>query len=183
MKEIVHNLIYEPWPWYIGGPLIGLFVIALILLEKKQLGISSSNQFICAKISPIKLDYFNKPEKNRWQFFFVIGLVLGGIIIHQLVPTYEIAITEGAQSKLSEIGVQSQAGFVPKELYNFQPASIAYLLIGGIFLGFGARYANGCTAGHAIMGISQLAPSSIISTVCFFIGGLLSTYFIIPLLL
>jgi Na+/H+ antiporter NhaA len=78
MNEVIEKIIYAPWPWWVGGPLIGIFVIALLLIEGKQLGISSSYQYVCAKLSPIKLDYFKDPEKIAWQFWFAIGLVLGG---------------------------------------------------------------------------------------------------------
>lgn len=180
MNKLINKIIYEPWPWWVGGPLIGLFVLVLLLSEKKQLGISSSYQYICAKVSPWTLDYFKNPDKNKWQFFFIIGLVLGGAVVFYVVPTYSVAISSNTINDLSAIGVEPQAGFAPAELYNFSAGSVLVLGLGGIFLGFGARYANGCTAGHAIMGCAQLAPASIISTICFFIGGLAATYLIVP---
>lgn len=183
MNQIIKDLINDPWPWWVGGPLIGLFVIVLLLVEKKQLGISSSYQYICAKVSPLKLDYFKDPGKNAWQFYFIIGVVLGGVIISSAIPAYQVAISDETVSTLENIGVTQQAGFAPAEIYNFSSSSLIILGLGGLFLGFGARYANGCTAGHAIMGCAQLAPSSIITTVFFFVGGLLATYFIIPLIL
>lgn len=182
MKELLNNIIYEPLPWYVGGPLIGLFVLVLLLVERKQLGISSSYNFICAKLSPVKLDYFKDITRARWQFYFVIGLVLGGTLIYFVNPVYEIGISEASLLSLQSLGIEQQKGFVPVELYNLSTSSVFLLLAGGIFLGFGARYANGCTAGHAIMGVSQLAPSSIITTICFFIGGLIATHFILPLI-
>lgn len=182
MTELLNKMIYEPWPWWVGGPLIGFFVIALLLLEKKQLGISSSYQYICAKLSPIDLDYFRQPEKSAWQFWFVIGLVIGGVIIQLTVPSYHVEISTESLATLDAIGIHKQDGFVPVELYQFSTLSIGILAIGGLLIGFGARYANGCTAGHAIMGCAQASPSSIIATICFFIGGLLATHFIIPFL-
>lgn len=182
MKELVNEIIYSPWPWWVGGPLIGVFVIVLLLIERKPLGISSSYQYICSKLSPISLDYFKNPEKNAWQFFFVIGLIVGGGLLFYLNPAYEVGISPETVQTLNSIGVEQQVGFAPAELYNFSGSSLVYLGIGGLFLGFGARYADGCTAGHAIMGCAQLAPASILSTVFFFVGGLISTYFIIPLL-
>lgn len=182
MKEIFNSILYGPWPWYVGGPLIGVFVLLLLVIEKKQLGISSSYNFICAKLSPLKLDYLKDISRARWQFYFVIGLVLGGVVIFYLNPSYVVEISDESVATLSTLGIEKQAGFVPKELYNLSSGSVIWLLIGGLFLGFGARYANGCTAGHAIMGVSQLAPASIIATVCFFIGGLIATHFVLPLI-
>lgn len=182
MKDLIHQFIYEPWPWWIGGPLIGLFVISLILIEGKQLGISSSYQYVCAKISPWKLDYFKDPVKMAWQFWFVIGLMLGGFLLHLMIPPYQIEIAETSVKTLGSIGISEQVGFAPAELYEFTFKSIVILIAGGITIGFGARYANGCTAGHAIMGCAQLSPASIVSTICFFVGGLFATYFIVPYL-
>jgi len=184
MKEFFKDIIYEPWPWWVGGPLIGLFVIALVLLERKQLGISSSFQYVCAKISPFKLDYFKDTTKSVWQFWFVIGLVLGGLFLYNLIPDYEIGISNETVSTLEKLEISKQNGYVPAEVYNVNSVSnILVLLFGGLMIGFGARYANGCTAGHAIMGCALMSPASIVATACFFVGGLLATYFILPILI
>jgi len=180
MYQILKNIIFEPWPWWIGGPLIGLFVIALLLLERKQLGISSSYQFVCAKVSPFKLDYFKNPKKSQWQFWFVSGMVLGGVLLSFLIGDVNVSVSRDTVATLNEIGVTDLGGYVPVELYNSSSESLLILLIGGLFIGFGARYANGCTAGHAIMGCAQLSVASIIATVCFFTGGIIATYLIIP---
>jgi uncharacterized membrane protein YedE/YeeE len=173
-------LLNEPWPWYIGGPAIGIFVTLLLLIESKQLGISSSFPFVCSKISPIKFDYFNNQDKNAWQFWFTVGLVIAGYVIGISSTSYQIDISLDTIEKLSYIGIAPQEGFVPYELFQFNTKSMILLGIGGLCIGFGARYANGCTAGHAIMGFAQFAPASILATICFFIGGLLATYFILP---
>lgn len=177
---MLEALIYEPWPWYIGGPAIGLFVTFLLLIESKQLGISSSFPFICSKISPIPFDYFKNQEKNAWQFWFTIGLILAGFIVALSLSPYQVAISEETRQTLFALGISEQYGYVPLELFQINFKSIILLGLGGVFIGFGARYANGCTAGHAIMGFSQFAPASILATICFFLGGLLATYFILP---
>ncbi|MCB9224082.1 MAG: YeeE/YedE family protein [Crocinitomicaceae bacterium] len=183
MNQLYDIIFVKPWPWWVGGPLIGIFVILLLIIERKQLGISSSYQYICAKVSPWKLDYFKEPEKNAWQFFFILGVIAGGAILSFLTPAYEIGISEETIVTLDQIGIHEQKGFAPAEIYNFSTSSLLVIGLGGVLLGFGARYANGCTAGHAIMGCAQLAPSSIITTIGFFVGGLLATYLIIPLIL
>lgn len=177
MNNLLNQLIYEPWPWYIGGPLIGLFVISLLLIEKKSLGVSSSFDEIC------QIGSKTKTSTSAWQITFVIGLILGGSIIYLVNDTsYTITISEGAKTKLSTYGVSNFEGYVPSQLFNFESVNIFILSIGGLLIGFGARYAGGCTAGHSIMGIALLAGSSIITTVGFFIGGLASTYLLIPYL-
>ena len=100
-----------------------------------------------------------------------------------VVPVYQIDISPNTVSDLEGLGIEQQLGYVPAELYSIgSAANIFVLLTGGFFIGFGARYANGCTAGHAIMGCALLSPASIISTACFFLGGLIATYLIIPLI-
>lgn len=156
-----------PLAWYIAGPLIGLIVPVLLILNEKQFGVSSSYRFLGSFILP-KISYFNyKKLQDQGQVHFAIGLVLAGSIVTQFVDltvretTYEYQCT--AQG-----------------IYGLDKAWI--YLLGGVFVGFGARYANGCTAGHCIMGVSQFAKSSILATLAFFIGGLIATYLINPYL-
>ena len=127
--------------------------------------------------------HFKNVEKTYWQIWFSAGLVLGGVIVFLLVPVYQVDISSETIQTLEGLNVVPQKGLVPLELYSFDLSSILVLLAGGIFIGFGARYANGCTAGHAIMGCAQLSKASIISTVFFFVGGLIATYLILPVLL
>lgn len=183
MEKIYQLVVIEPWPWWVGGPLIGAFVIALLLLERKQLGISSSFQGICSSLSPIKFDYFKNVEKTYWQIWFAAGLILGGLVIFYIVPVYQVDVSDETWVTLSDLSINEQLGYVPAELYGSNIQSLFILFVGGLSIGFGARYANGCTAGHAIMGCAQLSTASIISTVCFFIGGLVATYFILPFIL
>lgn len=183
MNELLNQLIYESWPWYIGGPLIGIFAITVLLLERKTLGVSSSFEQFCAVAIPAG-EKRNFILKDTWQIWFVFGMVLGGFVLYTSGLTVEsIAISADTKAVLTEQGLTDLSGYAPKELYTFAFPQAIILVIGGFIIGFGARYAGGCTAGHSIMGIAQLAPSSIISTVGFFVGGLISTYFIVPQIL
>ncbi len=184
MKEILDVILYDPWPWWVGGPLIGLFAITLVLIEDKQLGISSSYQFLCAKLLPWKNEYLNQNLKSiSWQFFFVAGMISGGFFLSiLLVDSISVNISPAAESKLRETGLTDFSGIVPPELYGFSLKNVLILLLGGVAIGFGSRYANGCTAGHAITGCALLAPSSLIATSCFFVGGIAATYLILPYL-
>jgi uncharacterized membrane protein YedE/YeeE len=160
----------EPLAWYIAGPLIGLVVPILLILKEKQFGISSNYRFILSKFTK-KPAYFNyNNSTDGWQFSFAIGLVIVGIF-YQL-SGYDI----NGIAKLNKIDTY----IATTEFYNLKNWAIFFF--GGILIGFGARWSNGCTAGHCIMGMSQLSKTSFIATIAFFIGGLIATYFIIPYL-
>ncbi len=150
--------IFEPWPWYIAGPLIGLTVPLLLLLANKQLGISSSFRHIGAICTPrAKFPYLrNYSWRERgWNLIFVAGIVIGAFIASRFLSAAPVAmLPEGAETA----------------------SGLIKLAIGGVLVGFGTRYADGCTSGHTIMGISMLNPASIVATVFFFVGGLITTY-------
>jgi uncharacterized membrane protein YedE/YeeE len=147
-----------PWPWWVSGLLIGLTVPLLYLLAGKWFGISTSLQqmgAMCAPHSP--LDYLRQHDRlaHRWTLFFVAGIALGGYL--------------GAHWLSAE-----PIRFLPD---SFQSTSGVLKLLGGGFLvGFGARYAGGCTSGHSITGIANLNWVSLLATVCFFAGGLAVTW-------
>ena len=157
------DLIFNHWAWYIAGPLIGLFVPLLLVFRNQQFGISSSFTHLCALILPDNkrdhLDYSFK--KHGWKFNFVIGIFLGGFI---------------AVTFLSD----SPQAFLPREYFSFK--GYLYLFLGGLCIGFGTRYANGCTSGHAITGLSLLNPASLKATLAFFSGGAIFTFLIVHLL-
>ena len=156
--------IWQPWPWYISGPLIGLVVPALLLLSGKNFGVSTSFQHIGSMCSPgATLPYLTGYDwrGNQWRLVFVLGIILGAFF--------------GA-TLLSDTPIQ----FFPDHYYSWGGA-IA-LLFGGLLVGFGARYAGGCTSGHGIMGLANLRWVSLAATISFFIGGLLMTHVILPLL-
>ncbi|WP_347921853.1 YeeE/YedE thiosulfate transporter family protein [Pontimicrobium sp. SW4] len=183
------NFILEPWPWYVGGPLITLVMFFLYYFGKK-FGISSSLESICAMGGAGKIhEHFNFGwKKSKWNLMFIIGTVIGGYIAFQfMTPNQAIALNPQTISDLSEIGFQNAGEqFLPEELFGLDALlSIkggVILVIGGILVGFGARYAGGCTSGHAITGLSNLELPSLIAVIGFFIGGLVMTWLILPLL-
>ena len=159
----------EPLAWYIAGPLIGLIVPALLILKEKQFGISSSYRFLISGITK-KPGYFNyNREQDAWQFYFVIGLILTGVF-------YGL---NGYDMNELKTTVGSVKFYAPTSGF-YDLSNWTIFLIGGVLIGFGSRYSNGCTAGHCIMGMSQFSKTSFIATIGFFIGGLIATYFIIP---
>lgn len=183
------ELIKQPWVWYIAGPLIGLTVPALLLLGNKSFGISSSLRHVCAACLPANIPFFQYDwKKEVWNLFFVAGIFLGGIIAAQfLANTQPIQINPALAAELSGYGLTETTGLVPNQLFSWSNLltikGFIMMVVGGFLVGFGTRYAGGCTSGHAIMGLSTLQWPSLIATCCFMIGGFLMANFILPLIL
>ena len=84
------EFILEPWPWYVAGPLIGLFVPLLLIFGNKNFGISSSLRHICAMCVPMDIKYFKYDWKSeKWNLFYVAGVLLGGLIASQFLMSSE----------------------------------------------------------------------------------------------
>ena len=183
------SFLQQPWTWYVAGILIGLTVPALLLLGNKQFGISSSLQHICAACLPSNKPYFNYNWRNeKWSLFFVGGIVLGGFIAATLLQNPEpIAISPNTKADLMALGITDFKGLLPTDLFNFQSLftfrGFMCMVFGGFLVGFGTRYAGGCTSGHSITGLANLQVASLVATICFMIGGFLATHFLLPLLL
>ncbi len=184
------DLLLSSWPWYVAGPLIGLFVPLLLVLTGKAFGVSSSLKHTCAATVPGTADYFDYDWKadGLWNLIFVVGLLLGGVLAVQFLggggPTGMSAATK---ADLQALGLTDFSGLVPPELFSWSslatvPGFVA-IVIGGFLVGFGARYAGGCTSGHAITGLATFQWPSLIAVIGFFIGGLVATYVGLPLLL
>ena len=185
----MNTFLYEPWPWYIAGPLIGLMVPLLLLLANKPFGISSSLRHICAACMPGKISFFRYDwKKKRWNLVFVAGIFLGGWLASFFTASSEpVQITAETTRQLKALGVEEFNGLMPADIFSwsnlFTPQGLIFMVVGGFLVGFGARYAGGCTSGHAIMGLSYLQWPSLIAVIGFFIGGLIVTHFVLPLLL
>ena len=183
------EIIKEPWPWYIAGPLIGLTVPALLIMGNKSFGISSSLRHICAACIPANVNFFRYDwKKEAWNLFFVLGIFLGGMIAaHFLVNPNEIAVHPNLKAELAGYGITDYSNLVPVQLMNFESLltfrGFITMVVGGFLVGFGTRYAGGCTSGHAIMGLSNLQWPSLVATICFMIGGFLMSNVILPLIL
>ncbi len=152
------NWIFELWSWYIAGPIIGLFVPALLIGVNKMLGISSAFEQLCMMVMPKeKRSIFNfNWKESGWKVYFVVGIMLGAYIATKFLSTTDVP-------------------FLPQHYYSW--TGFLTLFIGGILVGFGTRYANGCTSGHSIFGLSILSSASLKATVSFFAGGLIYTFF------
>nr|WP_313114992.1 YeeE/YedE thiosulfate transporter family protein [Aequorivita sp. F6058] len=183
------NLIYDPWPWYIGGPLIALVMFVLLYLGK-QFGMSSNLRTACSALGAGKAADFFKFDwrTQRWNLMVVLGAIIGGFIASNFMSDNIVTINpEIAQQLADDYNITSaNEAYLPTEIFNMerisQPKNILILLIGGLLVGFGARYAGGCTSGHAISGLSNLQLPSLIAVVGFFIGGLVMIHLIYPLI-
>ncbi|MFN9111313.1 MAG: YeeE/YedE family protein, partial [Bacteroidota bacterium] len=175
-----------PWPWYVSGPIIGLTVPLLLIIGNKMLGISSSLRHTCAAVAPFNIQFLKYNWKAEiWNLFFVGGILIGGFIGGVLLSNPNaVDISTSTIQDIKSLGVNSFDGLLPSDIFNwdslFTLKGFIIIVIGGFLIGFGSRYAGGCTSGHAIMGLSSLQWPSLIAVIFFFIGGLLMTHFIAP---
>ena len=183
------ELIKQPWPWYVAGPLIGLTVPTLLILGNKSFGISSSLRHICAACIPANIPFFKYDwKKELWNLFFVFGILVGGFLATQYLSNHQaILISTNLQTELSKYGVDNYSNIIPEQLFNwtnlFTLQGFFLMIVGGFLVGFGTRYAGGCTSGHAIMGLSNLQFPSLVATCCFMLGGFIMANLILPYIL
>lgn len=186
------EFISQPWHWAVSGVMI-VVVMFLLLWFGGEFGVSANLRTLCAiGGAGKKYKFFDFNWKSQvWNLVFIGGAVIGGFIAsHYLQSPEPVAISESTQTYLESVGVQTPqsisegAGFVPSEVFDlanlFTLKSLIILVIGGFLVGFGTRYAGGCTSGHAISGLSNLQLPSLIAVIGFFIGGLIMTHFILP---
>lgn len=182
MREFIMN----PWPWWFSGLLISL-VMLFLLFFGKSFGVSSNLRTICSIAGAgKKVDFFRFDWKNQvWNLVFLTGAVIGGYIAHHfLTIDSTVELSPKTVSELKELGFEKPTSNQPSELFAlealFTAKGFAILALGGLLVGFGTRYAGGCTSGHAISGLSNLQAPSLIAVIGFFIGGLLMTYILFP---
>lgn len=181
--------IKQPWPWYVAGPLIGLTVPVLLIMGNKSFGVSSSLRHICAACIPANVKFFKYDWKREsWNLFFVFGIFLGGIIAANFLSNPDpIQLNTKLAAELAGYGITDFSGMVPKQLFSWEALlsvrGLLMMVFGGLLVGFGTRYAGGCTSGHSIMGLSTLQWPSFVATCCFMIGGFIMANLILPFIL
>ena len=182
------DFLTQPWPWYIAGPLIGLIVPALLLFGNKAFGVSSSFRHICAACVPAGIPFFSYDwKKESWNLFFSGGIVLGAAIVWFVFKHQHGPFNEHLIRQLQQHGISKQTAFLPHEIFNWQQLftlkGFIMMVGGGFLVGFGTRYAGGCTSGHGIMGLSNLQWPSLVATICFMSGGYLMANLLLPFIL
>jgi uncharacterized membrane protein YedE/YeeE len=182
------ELIQQPWAWYVSGAAIAA-IMFLLLFFGGSFGFSSNLRTICAACGAgNKTDFFKFDWKAQlWNLVFLLGAIIGGFIASQYLSTdAPVQISNNTINDLSKLGFAAPTGLQPTELFSWEAfftiKGFSILAIGGLLIGFGTRYAGGCTSGHAISGLSNLQWPSLIAVIGFFIGGLIMTFLIFPLI-
>jgi uncharacterized membrane protein YedE/YeeE len=164
-------------------------VPTLLIFGNKTFGISSSLRHVCAACIPAKVPFFQYDwKKEIWNLFFVFGVFIGGIVTALYLKTEQpIVVDPNLVNELSGYGITEINGLVPEQLFGWGSLGtvrgIIMMVVGGFFVGFGTRYAGGCTSGHAIMGLSNLQLPSLIATISFMAGGFIMANLILPFIL
>ena len=177
-----------PWPWYVGGPLIGLFVPLLLVLGNKQLGLSGSLRAICAAAAPGRVEFFRYDWKasGLWNIVLATGLLLGAGVAVAFTGVPTPNVSPATHAALTKLGLDTVSGLVPTEIFSwralFTVRGAVFMLGGGFLVGFGASYAGGCTSGHGVMGLAARQVASLIAVCGIFAGGVLATFVVLPLL-
>lgn len=182
------ELISEPWSWYFSGFMIALIMITLIYFGN-SFGFSSNLRTICAACGAgKKVDFFNYNWKaQRWNLLFLVGAILGGVISATVLRTDQaVDLSAATISDLKKLNIQFDGLLNPGQLFGldflFSVKGFLILLFGGFMVGFGTRWAGGCTSGHGISGLSNLQLPSLIAVIGFFAGGLIMTHLLFPLI-
>ena len=182
------EFISQPWTWWVSGIIIASTMF-LLLFFGQSFGFSSNLRTICAAAGGGKfVKFFDFNWRSQlWNMVFLVGAILGGFIAKQFLSDgAPVAISENTISDLAKLGVSAPTSAQPNELFSmealFSLKGFFILALGGLMVGFGSRYAGGCTSGHAISGLSDLQLPSLIAVIGFFIGGLLMTFVLLPLI-
>ena len=184
----IFNVLRQPWPWYVAGPIIGLSVPLLLVAGNKLLGISGTLRQVCAMCFPANISFLKYNWKDQmWNLFFAAGLLLGGFIGGVLLRSSSIPpISDATIKALSIMGITYKQPLLPAEIFSWSHLFSwrnLLIVVGGSFLvGFGTRYAGGCTSGHGIAGLSTFQWPSLVAVALFFASGILTANFLLPLL-
>ena len=185
----MRDLLRQPWPWYVTGPLVGLVAVGLLAIGNKPFGVSSNLRHICAACLPGHVAYFKYDWRRdgRWNLVFILGVVAGGFVGGVLLANpHPVAITPAAVTSLAKLGIHDFSGLVPRELFTLQmlltPRGFFLFIGGGFLIGFGTAYAGGCTSGHGITGLADLQLPSLLTVISFFAAGAAASFFVLPLL-
>lgn len=180
------TLLTQSWSWWFSGLVIS-FIMFLLLFFGKTFGFSSNLRTICAACGAgdsVKFFNFNW-KAQTWNLVFLLGAIVGGFIAGNFMNSGAPAdISANTIQDLSKLGFNAPASMQPEEIFHIDSLmslkGFLILSLGGLMVGFGSRYAGGCTSGHAISGLSNLQVPSLIAVIGFFIGGLVMTHVFFP---
>ena len=183
------DFLSQPWHWSISGIMI-VVVMFLLMYLGQRFGISTSFQAMCSAAGAGKsCSYFDYNWKSQaWLLWFVVGSIVGGGIASSFIADPNVLdLSSSTVADLSALGIAAPSGdLYPTDLFSIHsimtPAGFILFVLGGFLIGFGTRYAGGCTSGHAISGLSDLQLPSLVAVVGFFIGGLLMTHLLFPII-
>jgi uncharacterized membrane protein YedE/YeeE len=182
----IMDFILQPWPWYVVGPLIALTMF-LLLYFGKEFGVSNTLRVACSAAGAQKFsDFFHWDWRSqKWNIIFVGGGVIGGFISYMFLEAdHTVALASSSVENMRDMGLTNIGeSYLPSQIFDPEEitvGTVAYLIVAGFLVGFGARYAGGCTSGHAISGLANLQLPSLIAVIGFFIGGMAMTYYILP---
>jgi len=178
----------QPWPWYVSGPAIAA-IMAILTFSGKTFGFSANLSNICSLLGFGKrFSYFNFDwKKQQWNLWFLVGSVIGGYIaVHYLQSPQPLSLSTSTVADLEKLKIPFDGKLEPGSIFNWKylltGKGLLLFLGGGFLIGFGTRYAGGCTSGHAISGLSNLQFPSLIAVMGFFIGGLFTTHLLFPII-
>ncbi|TNE57552.1 MAG: YeeE/YedE family protein [Bacteroidetes bacterium] len=188
----LRDFISQPWPWWVAGLMIAL-IMFLLLWFGKNFGMSENFRVMCAADGADEMNEFFKINwrDQEWNLLVALGAVFGGYLASHYfaAPDGAVAhVSAATVESLRALGLQFESDQVPlvPEWYSwealFSLQGLLMIIGGGFLVGFGARYAGGCTSGHAISGLSALELPSLVSVIGFFLGGMTMTYLIFPLI-
>lgn len=179
-----------PWPWYVAGALLGLVVPALLIVGNRQFAVSANLRHLCAATgSRLPLFDYDWRRQGAWNLTFAAGLMLGGWVASTFLTgsPATVNISDATVADLRALGLTDLGGIAPPELASW-PALLTWrgfmtMVVGGALVGFGARWAGGCTSGHAISGLAAWQGPSLLAVIGFFAGGLVMTHLLLPRIL
>lgn len=182
------NFLEFPFPWYVAGPLIAINLF-LLLYFGKRFGISTAMATTCSALGAgNKIPFFNYDwKKETWLLVYLLGTVIGGYLAFSFLNAgAPVIVGNNTVDALQKLHITANQSFEPAELFALQNIftfkGFTLLAVGGFLIGFGTRWANGCTSGHAIAGLSDLQLPSLIAVIGFFIGGLIMTHLLFPII-
>ncbi len=183
------NFITQTWPWYLSGFLIGVIMLFLIYFGK-VFGMSSNLRTLCSIGGAGRfVPFFNFDWRAQlWNIAVIVGAMAGGFVaVHYMSDPSNVSINPQTIRQLEALGIDPPQGrLMPEIMFGTEafkyPKMIFILLMGGALIGFGTRYAGGCTSGHAISGLSNLQIPSLKAVIAFFVGGLIMAHFILPII-